>query len=377
MSSFSTLENLEGSLEGFREEITDAAHVALIEPDEVLRKQISSALEKRGVTVFAFDYAPFFWEWQATESLALLIVNFDNREAAFDTLSRLRKLEPLCEFIALATEPDAAVTVQCLSVGAQDLLALPLHSIDLLGSRVNAGLERWRRAVVDQRITDQFHAFAASLLRKDTQHMGAVHRFEKQLQAYKRSLAEHPELIYVVANTYAAAGTAQFLESEDYRVHIFDSVKEAVAASQDIEARVLLAEAELSDGTAFDAYKQISSIHPDIEFLVVSTANAADVALLAMENGARDCILKPHEGLEAIQQKTRRALSLQTAHWKHHQLVDQLRRLCAELVDIDNKEVASGDPIMIKMDPGRSQATLNRMLADLNREEQKRLRKIA
>ncbi len=373
--SLSSLQRFESSLDSFRQELTDSAHVALVLSDAHARSRITRALEARGITVFAFENGALFWEWSADSGVAVGIFEVDSGGlGGLELMARVRERERFAELIALADQPDAELAVKCMEVGAHELFRLPLEKEELFLQRISVALERWRRAAIDQRISDQFHSFANSIFRKkDRAHRRAVHAFAEALLSYKRRLEEAVNVIYVAANAYAGERVRSFLESEGYRVHLFTSVEEAGTAAAELEGRLLLADAELADGTAFDAYARISTVSPDIEFLVISPANAVDIALQAMERGARDCILKPHEGLEAIQQKAARALRLQADHFKHERLVIELRRLCQELVRIDT-EAEKADPVMIKVDPGGSQATLMRMLSELNREQQKRMR---
>lgn len=376
MSGVSSLESLETTIVDSRKQLAEAAHVAIITRDAGLRERLVYALEGRGRVSHAFDSGEAYLDWLTNRMAVVVVVQLSLPGiSGLELMNQVRADHPLVEFIALASQPDAETAVQCLAAGAQDLFALPLEQEDLLLSRIAAAMERWRRSSTDQRVSDQFQAFANKLLRlDDVKHRGALARFRDNLMAFKRELSESPEIIFVTANQYAGARVKAFLESEGYRVSMYDSVKAATAGCVEREPRLLLAEAELADGTAFDAYQQIGRFHPDIEFLVISPANAADIAIAAMENGARDCILKPHEGLEAMQRKVRRALRLQATHAKHQRLVDELRKLCTELVRLDAEAQSTG-AVMIKVDPGRSQATLTRMLAELNREEQKRLRR--
>lgn len=370
------LDSLKSSLEAFRNELSTSARIAILVSDQVLRERLTAALEARGRSVRAFtDAAAFRIWWQESPRLAVGLIELDH--PAFDGLEIMREIraqDDLAELVALASEPDAALAVRCLDVGAHDLFPLPIDRTDLLLSRVSAGMERWRRATVDQRITEQFSAFAKQLFRReDKGHREALRDFSAKLFAYKRELAESSVIIYIAANAYAGERVRAFLETEGFQVHLYTSVNDAVAAADSLEPRLLLSEVEVTDGTAFDAYEAISVGSPDIEFLVISPANAADLALEAMEHGARDCVLKPHEGLEAIRQKSERALKMQANHFKHERLVDELRTLCKELVRRD-REAKQGQ-VMIKVDPGNSSATLSRMLAEVNREQEQRLRR--
>lgn len=375
MSGSTSLETIETGLEAFRRELAESSHIALVVADAEARERQLDALTKRELTVHDFENAPLFVEWLGTEPVSVGIFEVGNPALdGFGLMKRLREGNPHAEIIAVSSTPDAAMAVACLEHGVQDLFAIPIERMDLFASRARAAIERFRRAAIDQRITDQFRDLAKSLLRTDdVRHRGAVDRFAKHLAEYKASLAHDKEILLVVANAYASGRTKSFLESEGYKVALASSRAEARGIAGSFEPRLVLADAELSDGTAFEAYADISRMHPDVEFLIVSSANAVDIALEAMSAGARDCILKPHEGLVAIQQKVKRALGLQTAHLKHQRLVDELRKLCAELVAIDAEAKQAGS-VMIKVDPGKSQATLNRFLADLNREEQKRIR---
>jgi DNA-binding NtrC family response regulator len=376
MSGTASIQSIESSLDAFRRELTDSAHIVLVAEKEEVRARIAHILEKRGLTVHPFENAAFFLEWLGTERISLGI--FQVGDASIDGLKlieQLREKDPLAEVMAIANQPDAALTVACMEKGTQDLFALPLALENLFVSRAFAAIERFRRAAVDQVITDKFQNFASTLIRKDdVKHRGAVDRFAKHLADYKSSLAHSAEILLLVANAFAGERTKSFLESEGFTVALTSSKADAVAAAEKGEVRLVLADTQLPDGTAFDAFKEISRLHPDVEFLIVSPAHAADIALEAMHAGARDCVLKPHEGLEAIQQKVKRALRLQTKHLKHQRLVDELRKLCAELVAIDAEEQKLGSSVMIKVDPSKSAATLNRFLAELDREEKKRIR---
>ncbi len=370
----SSIASFEGGLEQYRTELSESGRVVLLSADESVSGRLQAALERRNLSLFPFVNTPLFEEWASLERVAVLIVDINVPGGGLPFLERLRREDPLAEIIVLALNPDSQLAVQCLELGAQDLIPLPLERTDLVVSRVASAFERWRRGAIDEYVTGRFRDFAKDLFRpKEVEHRGAVDRFSDMLRTYKGSLKEPAQVLYLVSNPYTGERTRAVLESEGYRVTMVAGVKEAVAAAEKMEPRLLLAEAQVGDGTAFDAYREIARLQPDMEFLVVSPANAVDVALMAMENGARDCILKPHEGMEAILQKSARALRLQAQHLKHARLVDELRRLCTELVRIDQESKS----VMIKVDPGRSQATLNRMMAELHREEQKRLRKSA
>ena len=375
MASTPSLESVENSLESFRKELTESAHIVLIEEDEEVRDRLDLALQKRGVTVHAFENAAFLLEWLGTEQVAVGIVNLGlTGVSGFDLMDMLRKKDPLVELVALAANPDATTAVACLEKGAQDLFSIPIEREELLVSRVSVAIERWRRASIDNRITEQFRTISNSLLRKDdTKHKGAMRVFTKRLADHKKYLTEAKEILVVSANSYAGGRTKSFLEGEGYSVSVASTVSDAEVLASENEFRLLLSDAEISDGSAFDVYEKVCKFHPDIEFLVVSSANEVDIALQAMAKGARDCILKPHEGLEAIQLKVKRAFRLQDKHAKHQRLVDELRKLCSGLVAFDAETKAGG--LMIKVDPGKSQATLDRFLGELAQEEEKRLRR--
>jgi len=67
-------------------------------------------------------------------------------------------------------------------------------------------------------------------------------------------------------------------------------------------------------------------------------------------------------------------VSAASKHVKHQRLVDELRKLCSGFVQLDAEAKTHGG-VMIKVDPGTSQATLNRFLSELDQEEKKRLRR--
>lgn len=375
MSGKATIDALKSGLEAYRKKLTESAHIALVAPDPRVSERLAALLVKRGLTVHAFETPAAFLAWLGKEPVALGVFQVD--DPSFDGLAllgKLREKEPLAELIALARNPDASLAVACMERGTQDLFAIPVAHEDVFVSRARAAIERFRRAAIDNRITETFQGFANSLFRKgDTRQRQALAGFAKTLIDYKRELAEHKEILVIAANRFNGDRTKSFLESEGYRVTLAEKKAEAVTIAAESEPRLVLADAELPDGTAFDAYKELSRISPDIEFLIVSSANALDVAVEAMALGARDCVLKPHEGLEAIQLKVKRALSLQAKHHKHQRLVYELRKLCSELVAIDAEAKKEG-AVMVKVDPGASQATLNRFLAELDNEEQKRIR---
>ena len=339
MSGRKSIDALKSSLEAFRKKLAESAHIALVTTDAGAYERLSALLIKRGLTVHAFETPDKFLAWLGTEPVSLGVFQVDDPQYdGFDLMSKLRTSDPFAEVIALAREPDATLAVKCMEHGTQDLFAIPVAHQDIFVSRARAAIERFRRAAIDERITETFQSFANSLLRKDdTRQRGALSNFAKSLEVYKQELARNKQILLIAANRFMGERTKTFLEGEGYHVTLADSKKEAVTLAEKSELRLVLADAELSDGTAFDAYKEIQRVAPDLEFLVVSSANALDVAVEAMALGARDCVLKPHEGIEAMQLKVKRALGLQAKHFKHQRLAFELRKLCGELVTIDHE----------------------------------------
>ncbi len=372
MHDSSSLESLEGSLDSFRQELTENARVAVVAPKPAVRDTIDGLLRDKWLQTEVFENLQALEAGLGVQPVAVIVIDASGDfEAELERVRTMSRGDPALEFVLLTDSPDATKAVAAMESGVHDLLALPLEHPDVFTHRVVAALERWKRTVIDERITKQFHWLANSVYRpNDVMHRGAFERFTKKLDAFRKSLLSNRRLLLVSANAFAGERTKQFLESEGFEVVLANSIAESAEAAPKSDFRLLLADAELPDGTAFAAYSEVSRVHPDIEFLVVSTANALDVALEAMSGGARDCVLKPREGLDAIQQKVRRALRLQARHFKHLRLVDELRELCSELVGFDREAQAGG--IMIKMDPGKSQATLKRFLGELHREEESR-----
>jgi len=138
--------------------------------------------------------------------------------------------------------------------------------------------------LIDNRITEQFRAFGKSLFRKeDVKHKGALDGFAKTLAHHKKSLAARRKFYWCRQTGLPVNRTKVFLESEGYHATLVATVAEAEAIAQQAELRLLLSDAQLEDGTAFDVYAKVCQFHPDIEFLVISSANAVDIALEAME----------------------------------------------------------------------------------------------
>ena len=124
----------------------------------------------------------------------------------------------------------------------------------------------------------------------------------------------NPPLILIVDDERGVRESLRMVFSKDFRVLEADSVETAIGNVQNEKPAVVLLDIVMPKTDGLELLKQIKTIHPGCEVIMLTALNLQSAAAKAMEFGAFDFIGKPfdvaelrrkvNQALEKISQKT-------------------------------------------------------------------------
>ncbi|HMA38454.1 MAG TPA: HD domain-containing phosphohydrolase [Gemmatimonadales bacterium] len=125
----------------------------------------------------------------------------------------------------------------------------------------------------------------------------------------------------------------RFLEGEQFAVHTAASGQEALAALQQHDIALMLADIRMPGMSGIDLVPQALEVAPDLAVVMLSAVNDATTAALCMQRGAMDYLTKPIELddlARAVQRALRRRAGLVESRHLEVQLKEEWARERAE-----------------------------------------------
>ena len=147
----------------------------------------------------------------------------------------------------------------------------------------------------------------------------------------------------------------ELFEDEGYEVVTAQSIAEGLAALKRGGLNLVVTDKNLPDGTGFEIVHAAKEQDPPCEAMIVTGYASLDSAVMALQIGAYDYILKPIEDVDLLLEKARKAIEKQDLWAELHALRARVAALegapspAAETARRLEDEVAGGLPQLMKL----------------------------
>lgn len=112
----------------------------------------------------------------------------------------------------------------------------------------------------------------------------------------------------------------ELFEDEGYEVATAQSIAEGLAALSESSFNLVVTDKNLPDGTGFEIVHAAKKQEPPCEAMIVTGYASLDSAVMALQIGAYDYILKPIEDVDVLLEKARKAIEKQDLWAELHEL---------------------------------------------------------
>jgi two-component system sensor histidine kinase HydH len=116
----------------------------------------------------------------------------------------------------------------------------------------------------------------------------------------------------------------ELFEDEGYEVVTAESIAEGLAALKRGGLNLVVTDKNLPDGTGFEIVHAAKACEPPCEAMIVTGYASLDSAVMALQIGAYDYILKPIEDVDLLLEKARKAIEKQDLWRELHELRAQV-----------------------------------------------------
>lgn len=100
----------------------------------------------------------------------------------------------------------------------------------------------------------------------------------------------------------------ELFEDEGYEVVGTQSIAEGLAALREQEFDLVVTDKNLPDGTGFEIVHAAKALEPPCEAMIITGYASLDSAVMALQIGAYDYVLKPIEDVDMLLEKARKAI---------------------------------------------------------------------
>ena len=109
----------------------------------------------------------------------------------------------------------------------------------------------------------------------------------------------------------------ELFEDEGYETVTAQSIAEGLSALKENELNLVLTDKNLPDGTGFEIVHAAKELEPPCEAILITGYASLDSAVMALQIGAYDYILKPIEDVDLLLEKAQVVghLALQLVEW--------------------------------------------------------------
>jgi two-component system, sensor histidine kinase and response regulator len=143
-------------------------------------------------------------------------------------------------------------------------------------------------------------------------------------------VSEHARLLIIDDEVAQLRALCETLELEGYKVRGFSSAQEALAALRPGEFDLLMTDLKMPEMDGITVIKSVAQIDSMLGAIVMTGHGTIDTAVLAMQGGALDYILKPFK-LQAVLAVIGRALTVQGLRRENAALQEREQRRTEEL----------------------------------------------
>ncbi len=197
--------------------------------------------------------------------------------------------------------PSATTISRALASGACDYIAKPFDDVRHVRKRIQLVVSQHRSEKLLKQIVEDLKSAAGP---GTVTSPGDLKRIERELFAFKGSLAQRPDVVLVEPDKRLAQTTSLVLRGGGLSVVTAQGEAEALQLVQRGTLSVLLS---LSQPGAPQLLGKLKELDPALELLVTGHATALEEALGAIGAGASDFVLGAAEGLDLFVSRVRRA----------------------------------------------------------------------
>ncbi len=157
-----------------------------------------------------------------------------------------------------------------------------------------------------------------------------------------------PLIIMVVEDNDAMRlGMVESLRRENYLVHEFSSGREALVRLNEIRPQLIITDLKMEPIDGLMLLRQVKSLNPTIEVIMISAYGTIDIAVQAMQDGAADFLTKPFSP-EELRVRVKKVVE-KISEREKRELLEEENQILQEMINTPYEEIIGQSPEMKKV----------------------------
>ena len=154
-------------------------------------------------------------------------------------------------------------------------------------------------------------------------------------------------IMVVEDNDAMRLGMAESLRRENYIVHEFSSGREALVRLNEIRPQLIITDLKMEPIDGLMLLRQVKSLNPTIEVMMISAYGTIDIAVQAMQDGAADFLTKPFSP-EELRIRVKKVVE-KISEREKRELLEEENQILQEIINTPYEEIIGQSPEMKKV----------------------------
>lgn len=154
-------------------------------------------------------------------------------------------------------------------------------------------------------------------------------------------------IMVVEDNDAMRLGMAESLRRENYIVHEFCSGREALVRLNDIRPQLIITDLKMEPIDGLMLLRQVKSLNPAIEIMMISAYGTIEIAVQAMKEGAADFLTKPFSP-EELRIRVKKVVE-KISEREKRELLEEENQILQEIINTPYEEIIGQSPEMKKV----------------------------
>lgn len=154
-------------------------------------------------------------------------------------------------------------------------------------------------------------------------------------------------IMVVEDNDAMRLGMAESLRRENYIVHEFSSGREALVRLNDIRPQLIITDLKMEPIDGLMLLRQVKSLNPTIEVIMISAYGTIDIAVQAMQDGAADFLTKPFSP-EELRIRVKKVIE-KILEREKRELLEEENQILQEIINTPYEEIIGQSAEMKKV----------------------------
>lgn len=310
----------------FYDALRASTRILVVDDEPLVYEVVEAILDGAGFKVEVAETAEDAWALIQCNDYGLLVTDKNlPGMSGVDLVAKIKSAGLDLPSLVITGYASVESISNALAAGASDYVTKPFDNIEHVRKRATSIIERNLLIKLYERIVADL---TASVMESGAQSE-SVQRIGRELFAFKKSLGERPDLLYVDVDSGSKPELVDFLEAAGHSVCVEHDKDAAIACLSEPDGPLAaLVSLQLRFPVALVA--DLRHWDPLLHVIVTSKSpNLAD-ALAAVEAGASDFFIQSVERLEALEVRVRRAVETSRRARLYLQLIGILQREAIE-----------------------------------------------